>query len=575
MGQCAGIPSHYPFEEDISIMTLTRETNSFRAFPMWYMSSSINGNNSKHSFLTTHKPDRKEKCLLDPAQVDETMRVQATTLMLRDDSIASYQDNQFSPSHEENEDSDGSRVGAASIHTGFASEFTTNSSATRPVANLSAPLRKVKESRFSVLENLDNGHQGISSIVDESDDDESIDLNPELQRLTNDIKKELTYARQTLKMMREEHLKPEISKELCVAKNEAFYPSLGLSGPILACRHPREDIEVKKVNCPPACSCPTVEEELRTEEFMSVLYLTMKANLFQYYRNQFLPMFPDLPHAPGLSELANEESYDMRVVESDSDSTDSEKHEWFGDNLQLSPIRLLSNDDFFLDLAITGSLGLVPRHVRARRFLLRPNQKSPDHYLVLINRRSGVPLAVCALKATSGLPVVRLYATKQRVPGQRPAASTTQLGLDWCDFLPLYTWAEIVTEGEFPGPVSYYIYMASGSDGCFSSVPSFRASFLASGCPDFKVVGRTDKERYEAGCALISLRIKEANRDPCFHLEVAKGLDPALFICLTAVIDELFEKAMRIQCRSQRQRQRQCRQNHERMPVQSQWQPLE
>jgi hypothetical protein len=169
------------------------------------------------------------------------------------------------------------------------------------------------------------------------------------------------------------------------------------------------------------------------------------------------------------------------------------------------------------------------------------------------------------MKSPDGPPIVRIYATKQRVVGQRPAASTKQLGLDWANSsaaLPLYTWAEIVTEGMFPDPVRFSIYMASGSEGRFSAIPSYQAGLCNDGTPRIKMIGRTDKEMKATGCALISIEANTTNTTQegdeednlSFHIDVAQGIDPALLLCFTAVLDEVMEKNMRLKSRHHHRR---------------------
>jgi hypothetical protein len=211
----------------------------------------------------------------------------------------------------------------------------------------------------------------------------------------------------------------------------------------------------------------------------------------------------------------------------------------------------MADSSFFMDLAITGSLGLVERSAETASALPSSSSraKCPSHYIVLINRRSGVPLAVCALKSKHGPPVVRIYATKSRVIGQRPAASTEELGLTWTDSYPLFAWAEFTNEGEFPMPARYSLYMASGSDGRFEKEPSYRASHQTTGSPDVFMVGRTQTETDFKGCAILSMVSDESsNEEPYMSLSMSRGVDPALMICFAAIIDETLEKAMRLNC---------------------------
>ena len=158
----------------------------------------------------------------------------------------------------------------------------------------------------------------------------------------------------------------------------------------------------------------------------------------------------------------------------------------------------------------------------------------------------------CAMKAASGDPVVRIYATRQRVFAQRPAATTRQLGLDWADDLPLYAWAEVVSDGECLNTMKFSVFMANGSEGRFSSQPSYEASLHGVEHPVIKILGKTDMESTFSGCALISVCVDESSgkgTDVSFNLDLAQGIDPALMICFTAIVDEVMETSMRTQCK--------------------------
>lgn len=247
------------------------------------------------------------------------------------------------------------------------------------------------------------------------------------------------------------------------------------------------------------------------------------------------------------------------LVRNDSDSSFSDSGEGrvgFGALPPSNSVYARTTGAVFMDLATTGSLGLVPRCGFRGKRPFGIDQKSPDHYIVLMNRRSGVPLAVCALKATDGLPVVRIYATKQRVFKQRSAATTEQVGLGWCGKLPLYPWAEVVTERMYPDPAEFSMYMASGSEGRFAAQPSYMAAYKADkGTPLIKVIGRTDQETCYSGCAVVSLEASlPGDGDISFHVDVSSGIDPALMICFTAIMDEVIEKSMRMQCKQYRQK---------------------
>ena len=107
--------------------------------------------------------------------------------------------------------------------------------------------------------------------------------------------------------------------------------------------------------------------------------------------------------------------------------------------------------------------------------------------------------------------------------------------------------------------------MAAEADGRFESEPSYCASPAQPGSPTIHVVGRTESEESYTGCAIFSLETKHWGMDhqsmddnndsddddddePFFRLSISRGIDPALMICLAAVIDEIMEKSMRLQC---------------------------
>jgi hypothetical protein len=322
--------------------------------------------------------------------------------------------------------------------------------------------------------------------------------------------------------------------------------------------------------------------------YMTVLHLRLRAKCTDFFKQHLATLLPHCAMARAITEGAagfmdHHHSDDAglyttphrrlsphrrslspppHLARSHSGSTDSSSTPptsvcFGGEGPQSLPIQLLVTDSSFLDLAVTGSLGLVDRRRKMPRDEFGTTRKfiePPEHYIVLLNRRSGVPLAVCALKADSmNAPVVRIYATKRRFTGQRPAATTRKLGLCWSDSFPLYTWAEIVTKGQYPDHAHYSIFMASGNDAIFEEAPCYRAMSTSAGSPEIRVMGRTGKEHAYTGCAILSLdRDEDAVHDNelFFRLSISKGVDPALFICFTAFMDETMEKTMMLQCQS-------------------------
>eukprot|EP00522_Entomoneis_paludosa_P015143 CAMPEP_0172461154 /NCGR_PEP_ID=MMETSP1065-20121228/39566_1 /TAXON_ID=265537 /ORGANISM="Amphiprora paludosa, Strain CCMP125" /LENGTH=541 /DNA_ID=CAMNT_0013216389 /DNA_START=199 /DNA_END=1824 /DNA_ORIENTATION=+ len=304
---------------------------------------------------------------------------------------------------------------------------------------------------------------------------------------------------------------------------------------------------------------PMVSHEAKLH--LITLHLRINPRCAKYFQSHLSRLLPHHPFSMAVSSGISSSDLSPsrrgrglpRLVRTDSDSISSMSADIdFGEGPPSQPVQLLVDDSTFLDLGLTGSLGLVDRpreNIRVmggRKFL-----KPPAHYIVLLNRRSGAPLAVCALKNTSGGdPVVRIYATKRRAYGQRPAASTRKLGFHWTESFPLYTWAEIVTEGRYPNPVKYSIFMASGNDGRFEEVPSYLAEHSSVGSSEIRILGMTDRETEYTGCAVLCLsKDYESNEeDLFFRLSVSKGVDPALFVCFAAFVDELMEKTMRMEC---------------------------
>ncbi len=304
----------------------------------------------------------------------------------------------------------------------------------------------------------------------------------------------------------------------------------------------------------PCIGVKPLQTEFSQEEFYNILQLKMKLNLAEYYQTQYLALFPTSPSPSGFTRRCAPNKRDTapnlsRISSDNSSHSSATPAIDYGSGVSSSPVRLMADSSYFMDLAVTGSLGLV---ARAHNVTSSPNSsskaKSPSHYIVLINRRSGVPLAVCALKSKHGPPVVRIYATRSRVIGQRPAATTEELGLTWTDSYPLFAWAEFTTEGEFPMPARYSLYMASGSDGRFEKEPSYRASHRTTGSPDITMVGRTQTETVFKGCAIFSMISDENDGDPYVSLSISRGIDPALMICFAAIIDETLENTMRLNC---------------------------
>lgn len=485
-----------------------------------------NDQSTEESFLRVHTPDRGQKSLLDPADVYEALKLQAESIMRKEGSLPDP-----SEASEWWDVRSNSEADAGSMFDFAQSEVTTGTSATMQMGNV-ARYRASKEFNIPAF------------INEEEDDDDANSIKiPNRSPLKGNHKfgsaeENMNTARNNLQRMHENRVQTAGRKikdallpkvlTACVAPKE-----------LTSCVAPKEPIE------------PKDEIQIKREEYMSVLRLKMKAHLGTYYVNRYLPMFPEATAYHGAKVKTNEMPH---LTSDDSEGSSSSGIVEYTTTPPQTSVICSITDSIFMDLAVTGSLGLVPRNSHQPRKAPRPNQKSPDHYLVLVNRRSGVPIAVCALKSEQGMPIVRIYATKPRVYGQLPAATTKKLGLDWSCSWPLYAWAEIVTEGLYPDPVHFSVYMASGSKGQFSKEPTYRADFTKEESPRIRMVGRTEKERRESGCAIISIDLDGGKEydDASFQIDVSQGIDPALLICFTAVVDEVLEKSMRLKVCSHR-----------------------
>ena len=316
----------------------------------------------------------------------------------------------------------------------------------------------------------------------------------------------------------------------------------------------------------------SIHKDPERHECMSMLRLKIKAKVGWFYTQRYLAVFPGelksivgtaAKNAGGIPELTCE-SLDgsfSSICSSDSDHAD------VTDYVPITtPVKCPVTNKSLFDLAITGSLGLVPRDqdhnaLRSSRRQLRNHyERSSNHSIVLINERSGSLLAVCAAKETSSSPVVSIYYTRQIAFAQKPTTTTQRLGLDWVDDLPLYAYAEVISQGEFPDKMHFTVFTANRFDGSFSSQPSYIAYLDGHDddptvqSPVMKMVGRTDSERSMSGCALISIQSDEVMKpsrpanfsDLSFHIKLARGIDPAFLTCFTAIVDEILEMSMRI-----------------------------
>mmetsp|Transcript_17405 Transcript_17405/g.25740 ORF Transcript_17405/g.25740 Transcript_17405/m.25740 type:complete len:588 (-) Transcript_17405:173-1936(-) len=491
------------------------------------------------SFLEVHVPDRPMRCIIEPSSVEQAIQQQGDELMRRDNrrkQDAASQERQRKMTIEAWDKDDGrwddevmSGINPASTVLG--TEVTTNTANTKLVSNRDRYAARNMDGSSSPAASFDL-RANFRSKSESHGRDASLELMPP----------------------------PRVARAISTRKQPGCVPSMMCFG----------DFGHLK------------------EEYYKALHLRMDANFSNFYMATFLRLFPTSPIPRGLQRSRSgssssgsgsipfacnpqftppRDNVSFLDLASDSSSSSpipvspSDHFVNFGTDLPNSPIRYMMDNASFMDLAFTGTLGMVDRGLVQsesikvlRNGLSAASRKPPEQYLVLINRRSGVPLAVCALKSPYGPPVVRIYATKQRVFGQRPAASTSALGMHWSpDDYPLFAWAEFTAEGEFPLPVRYNLFMSCGSDGRFEKEPSYRGSHRQIGSPEIMLLGKTEGEDRLRGAALFALQSagggsKLAANETFLRISLSRGIDPALMVCFAAIVDETMEKTMRLHC---------------------------
>jgi len=281
-----------------------------------------------------------------------------------------------------------------------------------------------------------------------------------------------------------------------------------------------------------------------SHELPKVLQLKMKANLVNFYNNEFLSMFPDT-----LVSIGTSYSPPPDLMASNSDS--SAEASFASDG---TAVCFEVDDTSFLDLVVSGSFGLFDKshgsssHFQSASSSYRDKyQKNPQHYIVLSDQRTGEIKAVCALKSKNGPPIVRIYSTKPIKRDQEAATTMADIGLaDSSSRAPspyLYPWAELTVDGSSFLTVHYSIYMATGSNGRFEDEPSYTGMHIDGNSLGLMMLGRTEKEQNYSGCCTLTIQ-----PEGFFSMSISYGVDPSLFICLTAIFDEIFELKMRKLC---------------------------
>mmetsp|Transcript_12614 Transcript_12614/g.25250 ORF Transcript_12614/g.25250 Transcript_12614/m.25250 type:complete len:371 (+) Transcript_12614:245-1357(+) len=184
--------------------------------------------------------------------------------------------------------------------------------------------------------------------------------------------------------------------------------------------------------------------------------------------------------------------------------------------------RVCSEKEDFPRLSLSGSLGF-DKDTSLRNC-------SKGDFITLLDEESQKPLTICVLINPYAQPVIHIYSMKPRVEGQKPCSAMRRKYP-----LPVYRWASVEIEGQFPLPVRYSIFLAEKND-IFQKEPSFVARHSDVGSLEVLVSGRTEKETKMKGCCIINLK------DSFLHLTISPGVDPAIFVCLSAIIDEYMKE---------------------------------
>jgi len=549
-------------------------------------------------FLGAHREAPPNKVLIDTREVAKALIEQAGEIMRREIALRMSSDNSIE-SAGTGEDGTGDEevsevIPPPSIFS--PTEITTVSAATQLATNLdpSSPYRRKKGNR---------GGATSARLAEEEDDDDDDDETENIENITTGGRRSTTPRIKSEKAFLEKQLLYENVQSVLEStrKRYAFGDNgRGRKGGAKATTGATGDLRrLLKYDCG-VLMCLEDQENIdyirKVQQHSAVLYLRIDSLSALYYQNHLSKSMPagqnDIAAFAATSLLSHQRRQKQQpnpillttapspkrsfpqqgtpglassVV---SDSTSSGEHvvEW-GTGPPSRPVQLLLTETVFLELGITGSLGLVDRRIPRYHESQRRRPRSPEHYVVLLNRRTSIPLAVCALKKTAqGPPTVRIYATKPRFFRQHPVSTTAKLGLNWSKTppLPLYPWADMVCEGTYPDRVRYSIFMASGADSKFEESPRYRAVHDSCNCPEIRVVGRTEREKEYSGCAVMTLCRDEDDEDfrksgtsvlrdvideddgtIYFRLSISKGIDPALLICFSAFVDEYIEKFMR------------------------------
>jgi len=279
----------------------------------------------------------------------------------------------------------------------------------------------------------------------------------------------------------------------------------------------------------------------------NALHLTKKAHIANFYRTKYAPDEWSKLSLPSNPFESRNDSY-IEVTENVpnlvlAQSIESELTNNSNPAKENSdPINLHSDGSSFLNLSMSGSLGLAQHEKETLASGLSPSKVKRksiyDTRLFLQDENSNKLVAMCCLNLKNGDPCMTVYSPLPKSEGQYPAMHVSFEGKR------LYRWAEITARGEFPFPVRYSIHLTGCRD-IINTEPSYRACHVKAGNPNIQVVGRTEGEHHMTGCCSITLEPSLHDDGGNFSIVVARGVDPTLFICLTAFMDELLESSMR------------------------------
>ena len=284
-----------------------------------------------------------------------------------------------------------------------------------------------------------------------------------------------------------------------------------------------------------------------------VLHLKTIAHMCDFYRDEFLLSFPQYP-VP--KEMA------IRKISMQSNWKPKPRHGGvLSAQRQLtpigfSPIQLAIDNSSFLDICISGSLGLVTSRKQFSQLAsIRKRKSTSKDFLILGDRQTNKPLMVCSLKSRKGKPVVRIFAAKPRSPEQASSVNAKDIGLT-AESLPLYTWAEIKTEGEFPDAnAKYSFHTSTGIKNKFHKNPLYTAIHESEGLTELHVFGRKEDGDLNATgdpfhCARVCVRseFKMCEQETNYVISIVKGVEFANILAMVAIIDELIEFNMRKKC---------------------------